>query len=190
MGYLCETCKLDGLNLPSCFSHDRVNDCIDYTEDVSNGCGWICSECSHRRPELNWRCEEELAMQATFIGQTTYKKECQLFRQRNRDQQEPVLEETDPEQDTHAEDTYPEFTEEDMDPANENDAVNRPAHYIGQIECIDYLRDKLTPAEFTGFCTGNVIKYVSRWRKKGGVQDLKKAAVYLQWAIEHWEAHA
>lgn len=65
-----------------------------------------------------------------------------------------------------------------------NDPVNAPNHYIGKIECIDYLRDKLTPEEFTGFCMGNVLKYCSRWRKKDGVQDLKKASVYLNWAIE------
>ena len=26
-----------------------------------------------------------------------------------------------------------------------------------------------------GFCEGNVIKYVTRWRDKGGLADLKKA---------------
>ena len=66
-----------------------------------------------------------------------------------------------------------------------HDAVNAPSHYVGKIEVIDYLRDKLTPAEFTGFCIGNVLKYTSRWRKKDGVQDLKKAKVYLEWAIEN-----
>ena len=75
----------------------------------------------------------------------------------------------------------------DTDPhdADPHDAVNSPSHYIGKIEVIDYLRDKLTPAEFTGFCIGNVLKYTSRWRKKDGVQDLKKAKVYLEWAIEN-----
>ena len=67
------------------------------------------------------------------------------------------------------------------------DPVNSPNHYVGKIECIDYLRDKLTPAEFTGFCMGNVLKYCSRWRKKDGVQDLHKAKVYLEWAIENEE---
>ena len=71
-----------------------------------------------------------------------------------------------------------------------HDAVNAPVHYTGKIECIDYLRDKLTPAEFTGFCIGNVLKYCSRWRKKDGLQDLKKAQVYLNWAIENEEKHS
>lgn len=70
------------------------------------------------------------------------------------------------------------------------DPVNRPNHYVGKIECIDYLRDKLTPEEFTGFCMGNVLKYSSRWRKKDGLQDLKKAKVYLEWAIENEETQS
>lgn len=70
---------------------------------------------------------------------------------------------------------------------NEKDAVNHPQHYAGNIECIDYIRDKLTPAGFTDYCVGNVMKYISRWRKKDGVQDLKKAKVYLEWAIENAE---
>lgn len=76
---------------------------------------------------------------------------------------------------------YQDFTKKDM--------VNSPSHYTGNIEVIDYLREKLTPAEFTGFCMGNVLKYSSRWRKKDGLQDLKKAQVYLKWAIENEEKH-
>ena len=69
-----------------------------------------------------------------------------------------------------------------------NDAVNHPSHYADkQIEVIDYIRDTQTQEEFVGYCLGNVIKYVSRWRKKGGVEDLKKAQVYLGWAVEKAE---
>lgn len=65
------------------------------------------------------------------------------------------------------------------------DNVQHPSHYTdGEIETIDYIADKLSAVEFIGFCIGNVIKYVSRWRFKGGVEDLEKAAVYLNWAIE------
>jgi len=31
-----------------------------------------------------------------------------------------------------------------------------------------------------GFCEGNAIKYICRYKKKGGVQDLDKAIHYLQ----------
>lgn len=65
------------------------------------------------------------------------------------------------------------------------DMVNHPQHYADKkIEVIEYIRDTLSPQGFTDYCLGNVLKYVSRWRKKGGVEDLKKAKVYLEWAIE------
>ena len=67
------------------------------------------------------------------------------------------------------------------------DMVNHPNHYAGQIEVIDYIRDKLTTEGFTEYCCGNVLKYISRWRKKDGIQDLKKAQVYLGWMIESAE---
>lgn len=35
-----------------------------------------------------------------------------------------------------------------------------------------------------GYAEGNVIKYVTRWRDKGGVADLKKARHYLDMLIE------
>jgi len=35
-----------------------------------------------------------------------------------------------------------------------------------------------------GYLEGNVVKYVSRWKDKGGVDDLKKARHYLDKLIE------
>lgn len=35
-----------------------------------------------------------------------------------------------------------------------------------------------------GYFEGNVVKYVSRWRDKGGLQDLEKARHYLDKLIE------
>jgi len=35
-----------------------------------------------------------------------------------------------------------------------------------------------------GFFEGNVIKYVTRWRDKGGIDDLEKAKHYLEMLIE------
>ena len=75
--------------------------------------------------------------------------------------------------------------EEKMRKDQAEDKVNHPTHYnTGEIEVIKYIQDKLGCEEFTGFCIGNVVKYVSRWRHKDGKQDLEKAKVYLQWAIE------
>lgn len=66
-----------------------------------------------------------------------------------------------------------------------HDAVNHPNHYCkGGIECINVIRAIMSPEQFQGYCIGNVTKYVFRWQDKDGLQDLKKAAVYLNWAIE------
>jgi hypothetical protein len=40
------------------------------------------------------------------------------------------------------------------------------------------------------FFEGNVVKYVIRWRRKGGVDDLRKARVYLDELIRQAEAVA
>ena len=69
----------------------------------------------------------------------------------------------------------------------EFDAVHKPQHYQGKIETIDFIEDKLG-AGFVPYCLGNVIKYISRYDKKGRPEeDLKKAAVYLEWAIKKLE---
>ena len=65
------------------------------------------------------------------------------------------------------------------------DPVTKPAHYQrAGIETIDYIRATLDGPGFESYCIGNVLKYVSRYREKGGVEDLRKAQVYLGWAIQ------
>ena len=69
--------------------------------------------------------------------------------------------------------------------SNKNDTVNHPNHYNnGDIEVIDYIKDKLGIEGYEAFCIGNVIKYVSRYKHKNGKEDLEKALTYLKWAIE------
>lgn len=66
-----------------------------------------------------------------------------------------------------------------------NDAVQHPSHYTqGGIECIDAIKASMTADGFADYCKGNIIKYIWRWRDKGGVEDLKKARVYLDWLIQ------
>ena len=53
-----------------------------------------------------------------------------------------------------------------------------------------YKKLAIQPVEFIlhnalGFCEGNVIKLVTRWKDKGGIQDLQKAQHYLSILIEH-----
>lgn len=63
-----------------------------------------------------------------------------------------------------------------------------PEHYrIGGIQPIDYMRLKMSKERYAGFLQGNVIKYISRYEHKGGVEDLKKAKHYLELLIE-WES--
>ena len=58
--------------------------------------------------------------------------------------------------------------------------VTHPDHYTaGDIECIDAIRASMTPAEYRGYLKGNILKYLWRYDRKGGVQDLDKATWYL-----------
>lgn len=67
---------------------------------------------------------------------------------------------------------------------NGADRVNHPSHYTqGGVECIEGIKAALGEG-FVDYCQGNVLKYVWRWKYKGGVEDLKKAQVYLGWMIE------
>jgi hypothetical protein len=67
------------------------------------------------------------------------------------------------------------------------DNVNHPPHYNqGGIECIEAIK-AATGSGFVKYCTGNVIKYLWRYDNKGGVEDLKKAAWYLDRAIKEME---
>ena len=54
------------------------------------------------------------------------------------------------------------------------------SHYKGySIQPIEYIHANNIP-----FAEGSVIKYVTRWRDKNGVADLKKAIHFLELLIE------
>lgn len=68
------------------------------------------------------------------------------------------------------------------------DAVNNPAHYGGKDN--PYETIKVIHAWQLGFNLGNTVKYISRAGKKDGaklVEDLRKAAFYLNYEIEMLE---
>jgi Protein of unknwon function (DUF3310) len=68
---------------------------------------------------------------------------------------------------------------------NFEDTPIKPDHYqIGGIEVFDYMRAKMTAEQFEGFCLGNVIKYISRYPHKNGLEDLQKAQRYLDELID------
>lgn len=70
--------------------------------------------------------------------------------------------------------------------------VSHPPHYqsasgLEVIQVIEAFTADLTGIE--SYDTGNVIKYICRWKHKNRIQDLKKAMWYLQDLIEHVEKH-
>lgn len=72
---------------------------------------------------------------------------------------------------------------EDVAAAQPVDAVNHPAHYTaGGVECIDAIAAATTGLEgIEAACTANAIKYLWRWKRKNGAEDLRKA----RWYINH-----
>ena len=69
-----------------------------------------------------------------------------------------------------------------------SDPVNSPTHYqTGLIETIDSIKNILGHDKFQAYCTGNVIKYLSRYREKNGLEDLKKAETYISFIIKSYK---
>lgn len=66
--------------------------------------------------------------------------------------------------------------------ADRSDVVNSPEHYRqGGIEAIDAIA--AATAELRGIeavCTANAIKYLWRWKRKNGIEDLRKSKWYLE----------
>lgn len=68
--------------------------------------------------------------------------------------------------------------------------VSHPAHYQAKnglevIDVIEAFTEDLVGIEATD--TGNIIKYICRWKQKNGVQDLKKVMWYTSHLINHLE---
>lgn len=58
-------------------------------------------------------------------------------------------------------------------------------HYVSKtIQPWDAMAAWMTREAFEGFLSGNAIKYLARWKDKGGVHDLRKAKHYLDKLIE------
>ena len=62
---------------------------------------------------------------------------------------------------------------------------SNPSHYnsLG-LEPIDYIRANFSKEKMEGLFEGNVIKYISRYKSKNGVEDLIKCRTYLNWLID------
>ena len=59
--------------------------------------------------------------------------------------------------------------------------VVHPSHYNRtSVEVIDTIKGMSTISEYRGFLIGNIVKYVSRYSMKIGIEDMKKARYYLE----------
>jgi len=54
-----------------------------------------------------------------------------------------------------------------------------PHYHKCKIEPIDYIL-----ANNLGFCEGNIVKYITRYKDKGGKDDLRKIKVYVDYLID------
>lgn len=66
--------------------------------------------------------------------------------------------------------------------------VSHPSHYMSEtglevIDVVEAFTFDLKGIEATD--TGNILKYICRWSKKNGLQDLEKAEWYLNHLINH-----
>lgn len=59
------------------------------------------------------------------------------------------------------------------------DNIHKPKHYNLGIETIDYIN-----SWNMGYMEGNIIKYITRYKYKNGLEDLKKAQDYIEKLIK------
>lgn len=65
------------------------------------------------------------------------------------------------------------------------DVIKQPSHYHkGGIDVIVFSELQFCKDELKGFYRINILKYVTRYDRKNGVEDLKKAEFYLNKLIE------
>lgn len=74
------------------------------------------------------------------------------------------------------------------------DAVAHPDHYAGdgQIECMDAMRSMMSGGQYAlpaqaAYWWGCAFKYLWRWRRKDGVQDLQKCRQCIDYLISECE---
>lgn len=70
---------------------------------------------------------------------------------------------------------------------SKDEMVSHPQHYIrGGMETIDVITAFTEGLEgVEAYDTGAILKYICRWKQKGGAQDLEKAMWYTQHLIDH-----
>ena len=78
----------------------------------------------------------------------------------------------------------------ETDESAKADMINHPPHYKSKsgLEAIDVIEAFVYGLEgIEATDTGNVLKYVLRWKWKNGIEDLKKARWYIDHLIRYLE---
>lgn len=65
------------------------------------------------------------------------------------------------------------------------DNITKPKHYHKNgVDVIGFAEAQFDKKELKGFCRINALKYVTRYDRKNGIEDLKKAKFYINKLIE------
>lgn len=69
---------------------------------------------------------------------------------------------------------------------DKQDKIN-PDHYrYAKFECIEVIKEATKELGGTeGYLIGTILKYLWRWKRKNGLEDLKKAKWYLEYLINY-----
>lgn len=71
--------------------------------------------------------------------------------------------------------------------------ITKPNNNIlSQIGGDHYTKNKIQPIEYIlanglDFCSGNIVKYITRYKDKNGLEDLEKAKHYIELLIKNYE---
>lgn len=72
--------------------------------------------------------------------------------------------------------------------SDKTDIVNYPSHYeTGKFECIEVMTETLGADAVKDFCICNAFKYLYRFKRKNGIEDVKKAKWYINKYLEMTE---
>lgn len=79
--------------------------------------------------------------------------------------------------------------EEYYEKNKERGDMKKQKHYIipgREKQPIELMRLGLSDSEFEGYCIGNIMKYILRYRYKGGLNDLAKAKEYIEFLMRSY----
>lgn len=80
-----------------------------------------------------------------------------------------------------------------VDPDSVSGPVESANSFSKQVGGNHYKNNAIQPVQYIlandiGFCEGNVIKYITRWKEKNGLEDLFKARHYIDFLIDDYQS--